>query len=70
MEFLLMQYGEEQKMMAIPREEAKHFHAAYVAYTQALKDAGVYVSNRGLKPTGASTTVRGTNVQDGPFAET
>jgi hypothetical protein len=70
MEFLLLQYGEEKKMMAIPRDEAKHFHAAYMAYTAALKEAGVYVSNRGLKPTGAATTVRSTSVLDGPFAET
>jgi hypothetical protein len=70
MEFLLMQYCEEKKMMAMPREEAKHFHGAYMAYTAALKEAGVYVSNRGLKPIGSATTVRNTSVLDGPFAET
>lgn len=70
MEFLLLQYGEEKKMMAIPREEAKHFHAAYMAYTEALKEAGAYVTNRGLKPTMAATTVRATGVLDGPYAET
>jgi len=70
MEFLLLQYGEEKKMMAIPREEARHFYAAYQAYTAALREAGAYVSNRGLKPTDAATTVRSSGVLDGPFAET
>jgi hypothetical protein len=43
-------------------------------FDQEAKDAGVFVDNRGLAPTDASTTVRvregETQVTDGPFAET
>jgi|SRR5215207_3350480 len=44
------------------------------AYGQAIKDAGVLVSNAGLANTEAATTVRvhddETQITDGPFAET
>ena len=47
---------------------------AYMAYTQALKDAGVYVASDRLKPASESTQVRvdpsgKTTVLDGPYVE-
>jgi hypothetical protein len=61
-------------MMKLPKEDAMRVHGAYLAYTEALKQAGVYISNNGLRPTSAATTVRSpggkTTVLNGPFAET
>ena len=48
--------------------------AAYGAYTEAMKKAGVFVGGERLRPTSAATTVRvadgKTNVLNGPYAET
>ncbi len=74
MKFALLQYTNEAASMAMPREEMGKAYAAYQAYTEALKQAGVYVDSAGLRPTAEATTVRapgGTvSVLDGPFAET
>jgi hypothetical protein len=49
--------------------------AAYVAYTEAMKKAGVYIDGDRLRPTGDATTVRAGNsngksqVLNGPYAE-
>ncbi|HWE34390.1 MAG TPA: YciI family protein [Solirubrobacteraceae bacterium] len=49
-------------------------HAAWEAYTQRLKDAGLYLGGNALQGTDTATTLReqGGEVQvtDGPFAET
>jgi hypothetical protein len=49
-------------------------HAAYMAYIEALKKAGVLLGNSGLRPTSQATTVRAPggkqSVLNGPFAET
>ena len=74
MKYLLLQYGHEAEMMSLPKEEAGQLHGAYMAYTEAMKKAGAYVSNSGLRPTTDATTVRApagkASVLDGPFAET
>jgi hypothetical protein len=48
--------------------------AAYGAYAEAMKKAGVIVAAERLRPTTAATTVRTVNgkpqVLDGPYAET
>ena len=49
-------------------------HAAYMAYTEALLQAGVVVNGNRLRPVSSTTTVRvvdgKTQVLDGPYAET
>ncbi len=74
MKYLLLQYIDETAMLNLPREEAGRVHAAYMAYTEAMKKAGVLVANHGLRPTAEATTVRAPggkrSVVDGPFAET
>lgn len=74
MKYLLLQYGNETAMMSLPRDEAGRLHGAYMAYTEAMKKAGAYVANSGLRPTADATTVRApggkVGVMDGPFAET
>ncbi len=70
MEYMLLIYGKEAQMQA-PNPERM---AAYVAYTEALKHAGVLRGGNRLKPVASATTVRNANgkasVLDGPFAET
>ena len=74
MQYLLMIYANEAGMLAADKETTGRMIAAYTAYTEALKKAGVYVGSNRLQPTTAATTVRTvegkTSVVDGPFAET
>ena len=74
MQYLLMIYGNEAGMLSASKERAGQIMAAYAAYTEAMKKAGVYVGGNRLQPTASATTVRvpdgKTNVLDGPFAET
>jgi hypothetical protein len=61
-------------MAAAPKEAAVQMSAAYGAYTEAMKKAGVFLAGERLKPTKIATTVRvaggKTNVIDGPYADT
>jgi hypothetical protein len=74
MQYMLLIYDEEQAAESMPRKEMTGIINAYMAYTQALKDATVWVASNRLRPTSAATAVRTTNgaikVLDGPFAET
>jgi hypothetical protein len=55
-------------------EEAQAEHPKWMAYTQALSEAGAFVSGEALQPVATATTVRVRGderlVSDGPFAET
>ena len=55
-------------------EEAAAEHPRWMAYTQALSDAGAFVSGDALQPVATATTIRVRDgerlVSDGPFAET
>ncbi len=74
MQYLLMIYGNEGDMATAPSEAVYQISAAYGAYTEAMKKAGVFLSGERLKPSSAATSVRvaagKTNVVDGPYAET
>jgi hypothetical protein len=74
MQYLLMIYGNEAGMLSATKEATERTIAAYKAYTEAMKKAGVYLGGNRLKPTTSATTVRASNgktsVSDGPFAET
>jgi hypothetical protein len=56
------------------KEEQQRGMAAYMAYTEALKTAGVLVGSNRLRDTTSATTVRAvdgkTQVLDGPYADT
>lgn len=73
MQYMLLIYANEAARAASPVPQAEAF-APWIAYTQALKDAGVMVAGDPLAPTATATTVRNhggkRQVQDGPFAET
>ena len=74
MQYLLMIYGNEAGMLSASKEQAGQMMAAYAAYTEAMKKAGVYIGGNRLQPTSTATTVRAqngkSNVLDGPYAET
>ena len=73
MKYMLLIYGDEEKMRAIPKEDASKMLPAYFAYTEALKKAGILVGSDRLQFTSTATTVRiregKTNVVNGPYAE-
>ena len=73
MEYLLMIYSEEGGWAKMPKAQQEQGLAAYAAYTEALKKAGVLKGSNRLGPSSAATTVRVANgksqVLNGPFAE-
>jgi hypothetical protein len=74
MQYLLAIYGNEAAMLAAPKDASDRMHAAYTAYIEAMKKAGVLLGSNRLRPTSEATTVRSPNgkqsVLNGPFAET
>src|ERR1700748_889958 len=74
MQYMLAIYGDERAVETTPRERMSEMIGAYTAYTQALRDAGVWIASNRLRPTSAATSVRvaegRTQLTDGPFAET
>jgi hypothetical protein len=74
MNYMLLIYGNEAGMQAASQETVGQMLAAYGAYMEAMKKAGVHVSSGRLRPTASGTTVRVANgkteVLDGPYAET
>lgn len=74
MQYLLLIYNSEAGMAAASKEAAIQMSAAYGAYTEAMKKAGVFVGGERLRFTSAATSVRvaggKTNVIDGPYADT
>jgi hypothetical protein len=73
MQYLLALYADESNFARMTPEQQQQGYAAYMAYTQALKDAGAHVSSNRLRPSSTATTLRTTEgkikVLDGPFAE-
>jgi hypothetical protein len=73
MKYLLMDYVGESGWPALSTTEQQHWLGAYVAYMEAMRNAGVLKSSSGLHPTSAATTVRirndKTEVLDGPYAD-
>ncbi len=78
MQYVLLIYGDEaagaERFEQMSEEERNADLAEWYGYTQALKDAGVYVAGEALQPTATAKSVRVENgspvVTDGPFAET
>ena len=74
MQYLLALYASEAGWLALSKTEQEQGVAAYTAYTEALKTAGVLVGANRLQPVSTATTVRTTSgesqVLDGPYIET
>jgi hypothetical protein len=74
MQYMLLIYRNETAVLSASKEVTSQLMAAYSAYTEAMKKAGVYIGGNRLQPTSSATTVRAPNgkssVLDGPYAET
>jgi hypothetical protein len=74
MEYLLAFYEDEKALANIPPEQLAAEQQEWFKYDQSLRKSVKVVSNSGLQPTSAATTVRFKNgkmvTSDGPFAET
>lgn len=73
MQYLLALYSDESAWPKMTPEQQQQGYAAYMAYTEALKTAGVHVGSQRLRPSSTATTLRTANgktqVLDGPYAE-
>jgi hypothetical protein len=73
MKYMLLIYGNEAGMLNADKKQVDQMMAAYGAYTEAMKKAGVMAGAERLRPTGDATTVRvengKTQVLNGPYAE-
>lgn len=74
MQYLLTLYSDESRWPQMSDEEKKNGYAAYMAYTEALKQANAFKGSNRLQPTSTATTVRTVDgksqVLDGPYADT
>ena len=73
MQYILMDYVNEDGWPMLSRAEQEHWLGAYKAYMKAMEEAGVLKSSRGLKRSSEATTVRVVEgkpqVLDGPYAD-
>ena len=58
MQYLLLIYGNESGMQAASKADIEKMVAAYGAYTEALKKAGVLAGANRLQPSASASTVR------------
>jgi hypothetical protein len=74
MEYMLLIFADNAVFETFSPAQAEEAMAAYGAYTEALKKAGVLRGTNRLRPVHAATTVRvragNTEVLNGPYAET
>jgi hypothetical protein len=74
MQYLLMLYANEAGWTNMTQAQQEQGMAAYQAYGEALRKAGVYKGSNRLQPISSATTVRLADgkpqVLDGPFVET
>lgn len=74
MQYLLLLYSQENQFAKMSEPELGKVMQAYMAYTEALKNAGVYVGSNRLQPVATATTVRtagGKNqILNGPYPDT
>ncbi len=73
MQYMLLIHADENGWDQMSKSQQEQGMAAYMAYGEALKNAGVLVGANRLHPTSASSTVKirdgKTTVLNGPYAE-
>ena len=73
MQYMLMIIGHADLAAAAKAEDMQALMGAFMAYTKAMREAGVWVDGGPLKPAATASTVRmtggKTQVLDGPYAE-
>jgi hypothetical protein len=73
MHYMVLIIGNADLVSAAKADDLKALMGAFMAYTKAMKDAGVYVDGSPLKPAPTATTLRlkdgKPQVLDGPYAD-
>ena len=73
MQYMLMTYVQEAGWSKLTKVEQEQGVAAYMAFTEAMKKAGVLAGSNRLQPTSTATTIRAANgktqVLDGPYVD-
>ncbi|MDB5460321.1 MAG: PhnB protein [Caulobacteraceae bacterium] len=73
MQYMLLIIRDDAVMTQAAPEQRSQMMGAFMAYTQAMREAGVLVAGDALQPSSTATTVRvrdgQTQVLDGPYAE-
>ncbi len=73
MKYILMDYVNEAGWPQLADAEKEQWLGAYLAYIEAMNQAGVLRNSTGLQPTSTATTIRTTNgktqILDGPYAD-
>ena len=73
MQYMLLVYWDEGAQAAATKEQKAETFAAYSAYSEALKKAGVFLAGHGLQATSTASVVRAPDgkakVLNGPYAE-
>ena len=73
MQYMLLIHVNEAGWPTMSKAEQEQGMAAYAAYTEALKKAGVLVNSNRLQPSSTAAVIRSSNgkpqVLDGPFAD-
>ena len=57
MQYLFLLYSNEKGWDQMTADQRKQGEAAYMAYTNALREAKIYVGSNRLRPVGDATTV-------------
>jgi hypothetical protein len=74
MQYMLLIYTNQQAWSHMTQEQMQQGMAAYLAYTEALRNAGALVGSNRLQNTDVATTVKvadgKTQVLNGPFVDT
>jgi hypothetical protein len=73
MQYLLMLYADQNGWSTMTKTQQEQGMAAYMAFTQALNEAGAFKGSNRLRPTTDATTVRVADgkpqVLDGPYSD-
>jgi hypothetical protein len=74
MQYMLLIYSNEAAMQKATQAQTTEMVGAYMAYTKAMRESGVFVAGDRLQPSANATTVRvadgRSKVLNGPYAET
>jgi hypothetical protein len=74
MRYMLLIYRDEKTWNKVPQPERVAAYQEAVAYTEGLREGGVFLAGEPLEPVRTATTMRMKNgktlTTDGPFAET
>ena len=74
MQYMLLIYQNETARQAAGEKQLQEVTGAYMAYTKAIRESGIWVAGDRLSPSSTATTVRwesgSTKVLNGPYAET